>query len=153
MKKNNIRLLRTNSSHKDFIDLVQRLDAELAERDGDLHDFYHQFNSIDHLNHVIVAYNNDQAIGCGAFKPFTAVSVEIKRMYVPPQFRGEGIASTLLKSLEEWASELGNTSCVLETGKRQPEAIALYTHKGYHLTENYGQYQGIENSVCFKKQL
>ncbi len=51
----------------------------------------------------------------------------------------------------KWASELGYTSCVLETGKRQPEAIALYTKNGYKIIPNYEQYEGVENSVCFRK--
>ena len=42
---------------------------------------------------------------------------------------------------------------ILETGKKQPEAIALYTKKGYHITPNYGQYAGVENSVCFEKYI
>ena len=63
-----IRLVRTNSSHPDFIKLVEFLDAELAERDGDDHAFYHQFNQIDHLKHVILASEKGVFIGCGAIK-------------------------------------------------------------------------------------
>jgi len=53
--------------------------------------------------------------------------------------------------LESWASELNFKYCVLETGKRQPEAIALYKKNGYQIIPNYGQYHGIENSICFQK--
>jgi len=55
--------------------------------------------------------------------------------------------------LEHWAVELGYKKCVLETGKRQPDAIALYTKQGYESIPNYGQYMGMENSVCFEKEL
>jgi GNAT superfamily N-acetyltransferase len=55
--------------------------------------------------------------------------------------------------LEKWVKELSYSKCILETGKRQPEAIALYQKNGYHIIPNYGQYIGMENSVCFKKEL
>lgn len=97
------------------------------------------------------------AVGCGAIKAFSNdamhEAIEVKRMYVPPDQRGNGIASFVLSALEEWAKEMGYKRCVLETGKRQPEAIALYKKNGYTITPNYGQYIGIANSVCFEKVL
>jgi GNAT superfamily N-acetyltransferase len=77
--------------------------------------------------------------------------MEVKRMYVLPNNRGKGIATTLLWELEKWALELGYMKCVLETGKRQPEAISLYEKSGYQRIPNYGQYKGVENSICFEK--
>ena len=79
--------------------------------------------------------------------------MEVKRMYTLPDFRGKGIATIVLQELEKWAKELRMEKCMLETGKRQPEAIALYTKNGYRLIPNYGQYAGVENSVCFEKLL
>jgi len=146
-------LQRTNSKNPDFIKLVAELDADLGERDGDEHAFYHQFNSIDGLNHTIVLYRDEIPVGCGAIKAFDNNSMEVKRMYVPPSERGKGYATKVLKALEKWAAELGNSRCILETGKRQPEAIALYEKNGYQRIPNYGQYQGIENSVCFEKNV
>ncbi len=61
--------------------------------------------------------------------------------------------SDQLAELEKWAAELGYNKCVLETGKKQPEAIALYKRSGYKIIPNYGQYIGIENSVCFEKAI
>mgnify|MGYP000138513336 CR=1 FL=1 len=145
--------IKTNSSHSDFAVLVAELDADLAKRDGEEHAFYSQFNSIDILQHVVICYENDVAIGCGAIKEFSKTSVEVKRMYVPPKQRGKGIASQILRELENWASEMGYTKCVLETGKRQPEAIALYTKNGYTIIPNYDPYKEMENSVCFEKNL
>ena len=57
------------------------------------------------------------------------------------------------ETLEKWARELSCTRCILETGKRQPEAIGLYKRNGYRLIPNYGQYAAVENSVCFEKEL
>jgi putative acetyltransferase len=148
-----LQLTRTTSENPDFRVLVQLLDQDLAARDGAEHGFYAQYNTIAQLNHVVVAYLEDVPVGCGAFKPFDADSVEIKRMFVQPTHRGQGVAQAVLGELENWASELGYTSGVLETGKRQPEAIRLYEHSGYGHIPNYGQYVGVENSVCMQKAL
>ncbi|MCT2407238.1 GNAT family N-acetyltransferase [Chryseobacterium antibioticum] len=142
---------RTDSSNIDFQNLVKFLDADLAVRDGEDHEFYHQFNSIDMLKNCVVGYSDDLAVGCGAFKPFSEDTVEIKRMYTDPEKRGRGFASKILNELEIWAKEEGYSRCVLETGIKQPEAIALYEKCGYIRIPNYGQYIGIENSVCFGK--
>jgi len=146
-----VTLLRTNSDHNDFPELVRQLDADLAIRDGDDHAFYHQFNKIDKIKYVVLAFENELPVGCGAIKEFDSGSMEVKRMYTPPQHRGKGIAVKVLNELEKWAAELGYRKCILETGKKQPEAIALYTKCGYRLIPNYGQYAGVENSVCFEK--
>lgn len=148
-----INLIRTNSDNPDFIKLVVLLDRDLAIRDGDDHAFYTQFNKTTHIQHVVVAYEKEEAVGCGAFKNYETASVEIKRMFVQPQHRGKGIAGLILTELELWAKDLQNTSCVLETGKKQPEAIRLYQKSGYNIIPNYGQYAGIDNSVCMKKEI
>lgn len=148
-----VNCVRTNSENKDFQKLVAELDADLKTRDGEDHAFYAQFNKIDAIKHVIVAYENEIAIGCGAIKAFASDTMEVKRMYVSPTKRGLGIASTILNELEVWAKELHNKKCVLETGNKQPEAIALYLKSGYQIISNYGQYEGVENSMCFEKVL
>jgi len=146
-------LLRTNSDNPDFIHLVKFLDADLAVRDGADHAFYNQFNKIDTIKQVVVAYENEQPVGCGAIKEFTPNAMEVKRMYTLPEGRGKRIATQVLMELEKWAAELGYEKTVLETGKKQPEAIALYEKNGYGSIPNYGQYAGMENSVCFEKYL
>jgi len=146
-------LHRTNSQHPGFIHLVRELDAYLAEVDGDEHAFYDQFNSINNLNHVVIAFQGDDAIGCGAIKEYDLQTVEIKRMYTSPDSRGKGIASLVLRELEKWAAELKYAQCILETGKKQVEAIRLYQKCGYQPIKNYGQYANVENSVCFKKNI
>ena len=148
-----MKLIRTDSSNTDFQSLVALLDQDLRLRDGADHAFYAQFNQIDHIQHAVVAYLNDEAVGCGAFKPFAEDTVEIKRMYVRPALRGQGIALQVLTELETWASELNVSECVLETGQKQPEAIRLYQRSGYAIIPNYGQYVGVANSVCMKKTI
>lgn len=148
-----IRLIRTDSKNQDFISLVQKLDAFFAEIDGDQHSFYVPFNKISLIKFVVVAYGNEMPVGCGGLKEFEEGAMEIKRMYVPPEFRGRGIATEVLTELEHWAQELGFEKCVLETGKRQPDAISLYKKAGYKIIPNYGQYAKDHNSVCFEKLL
>ena len=148
-----VKIVRTSSENKDFIDLVKLLDADLAERDGDDHAFYHQFNKIGVIKHVVVLYENQKPLGCGAIKEFDSTAMEIKRMYTSPQSRGKGNATKILSELEKWTKELSYEKCVLETGKRQPEAIQLYTKSGYKMIPNYGQYEGVANSICFEKIL
>lgn len=149
-----MKLIRTDSNNPDFVELVKQLDADLAIRDGDDHAFYDQFNKLDAIKHTVVAYNEaNRAVGCGAIKQFETGTMEVKRMFVPLEERGKGIAGEILKELEIWAKELGNDKCILETGIKQPEAISLYKKSGYRFIDNYGQYAGVENSVCFAKLL
>jgi len=144
---------RTSSDDSDFQNLVSLLDQDLAIRDGDEHAFYAQFNKVQNIKHVIVCYKDDKPIGCGAFKQYEDASVEIKRMFVQPGYRGHGIGLNILRELELWALECGYASCVLETGKKQPEAISLYQKAGYAVIKNYGQYENVENSVCMMKNI
>ena len=149
----NLKIIRTGSENADFQKLVRLLDADLSIRDGAEHSFYAQFNKIDAIKNAVVAYEDQMAIGCGAFKKYDDETVEIKRMFVRPENRGRGAAQEILKDLEAWARESGFKFAILETGKKQPEAIRLYQKSGYEPMPNYGQYEGIENSVCMKKSL
>lgn len=146
-----LKLIRTNYTYPDFINLVKLLDEELRESDGDDHPFYAQYNKIENIQNVIVAYLDDIPVACGAIKKYTGEIAEIKRMFVKPWFRGKGISKSILKELESWAGELGYSECILETGRKQTTAITLYQSSGYDVIPNYGQYEGKELSVCMKK--
>jgi putative acetyltransferase len=146
-----ITLKRTNSDDKDFQELVKELDIDLKIRDGEDHSFFAQFNKIDSIKYVVLAYLNDRPVGCGAIKQYDNSTMEVKRMFVPPEFRGQGIASLVLKELEKWSKELNFKKCILETGQKQPEAIRLYHKNNYKVIPNFGQYEGVNNSVCFEK--
>lgn len=148
-----IKLLRTDSGNPDFVELVRQLDVYLAEADGHFHSFYHQFNGIDALKEVVIAYIDGIPAGCGALKQLSESEMEVKRMYTRPEFRNQRIASGVLSELEYWASELGFEACILETGTKQTEALQFYPAMGYEAIPNYGQYAGMENSRCFRKKL
>ena len=146
-----IRLVRTDSSNNDFVELVKLLNKELQIRDGSEHSFYSQYNKIDKIKNVVVAFYNNTAVGCGAIKEYENGIMEVKRMFVKDEYRSKGIATDVLIELEKWAKELGYSKCILETGRAQPEAIHLYKKNNYSVIPNYGQYAGVVNSVCMEK--
>jgi GNAT superfamily N-acetyltransferase len=148
-----IQLQRTNSNDKNFGILTNCLDQDLQKIYGTTQQQYDQYNIITNLTTVVVAYECNNAIGCGCFKPIEEFKVELKRMYIAPGQRGKGVGSRVLKELETWAAELGFKIMVLETGTLQPEAIQLYSKQGFNIIPNYGQY--IENSlsICMQKAL
>ncbi|MFT5618734.1 MAG: putative acetyltransferase [Arenicella sp.] len=148
-----IEYLRTTSKNVDFIALIKQLDAYLAITDGDEHDFYNQFNKLDKIKYVLIGYDNGKAVACGAIRKFDSETMEVKRMFVSPENRGKGIAKSVLAELESWTKELGLKKCVLETGTRQIEAVALYKSADYDIIPSYGQYLNVENSICFGKEL
>jgi len=148
-----ITIKRCNSDHPDFQDLIIALDQELDERNGDIQQQYYIFNKIDSINTAIIACIGNKPVGCGCFKVYCEDTVEIKRMFVMKEARGNKIASQILSNLELWAAELGFIFSILETGPNQTEAIALYQKSGYKFIPNYGQYIGNENSICMRKQI
>ncbi len=148
-----LNLIRATSDNEDFKHLIILLDQQLNERNGAIQSSYTRFNVIAAIDTVVIAKFDNHPVGCGCFKQFDKNAVEIKRMFVKPEHRGTGIATRILSELETWAAGLGFSRSVLETGKKQLEAINLYKKSGYAQIENYGPYVGMENSVCFAKKL
>jgi len=144
---------RTNSDNLDFQKLIIELDKDLAIKNGEINDYFAQFNTIDLIKNVVVAYEANKPIGCGAIKEYGNGVIEIKRMYVPAEMRGKGIAGKILIELQYWAKELGYSKCILETGDKMIEAIGLYKKNNFVVIPNYGQYSNIETSICFEKKL
>ncbi len=145
-------VIQTSSNNPDFKYLTALFDEYLIDIDGDEKDFFAQYNQI-YLENVIVCYENKTPVGCGAFKVIDSKTVEIKRMFVHPDFRGKGVANQILNELEIWARELEYSEAILETSIKLENAIALYNKSAYSKIENYGQYIGVESSVCMKKVL
>jgi len=146
-------IVRTGNTHDDFRMLTAALDEELRRRYGAGQDKYDRHNVIDPIDTAVVGYVDGKPAACGCFKVVAGDAVEMKRMFVAQDRRRRGLGRDVLRALEAWAAEQGFASAVLETGKGQPEAIALYRGMGYEITENYGPYVGLENSVCMKKAL
>lgn len=98
-----------------------------------------------------VARNDErEVVACGAVL-MKGLTGELKRMYTLPAQRGKGIARALLSFLEEAAISRGCTEFVLETGNRQPEAVALYHRCGYRVCGPFGNYTEDPNSIFMRK--
>ena len=145
--------LKTTADNPDFHILVTRLNAHFAVLNGEKDDFYAQFNQVDAIKHVILVYDDQTPIACGAIKAYSESFMEIKRMYVVPDQRGRSVASLVLTHLENWAKELGYAETILETLKNQTHVINMYARNGYQTIANYGQYEGVESSVCMCKKI
>jgi putative acetyltransferase len=102
---------------------------------------------------VFVARDSDEVVGMAAIVDRGDGSGELKRMFVPEAARGRGVASTVLRTLEDFARGRGVHTIQLETGPRQHAALALYEHSGFSPIPNFGKYVGDPNSVCFEKKL
>jgi putative acetyltransferase len=146
-------IVRSNAKDPAYIGLVDLLDIDLAIYDGADHAFYDQYNKSHDIKHVVLLYVQGTAVACGAFKTYSDSTVEVKRMFVLHNHRGQGFSKLILTELEAWAKSLDFEECILETGLKQVEAIGLYQRAGYSQIENYGPYQGVANSVCFSKKL
>lgn len=115
--------------------------------------------SADDVPVFLVARGEDGvAVACGGLRPLHdsiagAGAVEIKRMYVDPSARGSGVATAVLRALEDHARTLGSPRIVLETGTLQPDAIRFYEREGYEEIPPFGAYIGCDVSVCFSLSL
>ena len=107
----------------------------------------------DRRSAFVVARLDGRAIGCGAIRPFTVETAEVKRMYVAPEVRKLGIGARILSELESAAKKLGYQRLRLETGLKQPGAIALYEAAGFAKVKCYGEYANNPLSICFEKEI
>jgi len=103
--------------------------------------------------HFVVARERGRALGCGAFVLGEGGHAEMKRVFVDPAARGKGVARAIMEALEQEAARLGVTRMQLETGIRQPEAIALYRKFGYAERGPFGSYQPDPLSPFMEKRL
>lgn len=147
------RVVKTDSSDNEFLNLTALLDSELWERYGAEQQQYGKHNKTDDVREVILIYSGGYAVGCGAIKEFDGSTAEVKRIFVRKQYRRQGISKSILRKLEQLAEIRCYKACVLETGMKQQEAINLYKDSGYQIIDNYGPYIGMENSICMKKEL
>ena len=134
-------------------ELIRELDAEITARYPGS-----PINGIDAVNfendggYFVVAREAGHAVGCGAFRPADDRSAEIKRMFVKASARRRGIARKILRHLEEEIRRRGFQSIVLETGRDQPEALALYEAEGFFPIPAFLDYVGSPISRCYAKK-
>ena len=144
-----------NPAARECLRLIAQLTAELTQLYGD-DGGANSFNPLDALGRgaiFFVARIEGRAVGCGALRSLERGVGEVKRMFVVPELRGQGISRLILQHLETAAIATGYSRLRLETGIKQPEAIGLYESSGYYRTSLYGQYINDPRSVCFEKVL
>ena len=147
-----MKIIRTNYLNSAFQELVSQLNEDLAQRDGKDHPLA-QFNKISNLNYVVLVLLDNKPVGCGAVSNYNQTTMEVKRMYVTPSYRGQKIVECILSELENWTQELGFSKCILFMGVNQPEAMKLYTRNHFSVIENYGKLEDIPDSICLAKNL
>ena len=150
-----IRFEYTDGCNHDFIELCHGLDDFLNELVGGEENRaeYVQYNKLDDIHDVVVVYDNDMPVGSASFKKYDEECAEVKRVFIKKEYRGQGISNELMKMLEEKAREKGFKYFILESGEVLVSAMALYRKIGYEVIPNYGQYVGMEKSVCMRKRL
>jgi hypothetical protein len=151
MEKQTIK--RTTSNDKDFKWLIKQLDNELWNELHEDQATYDQYNKVPDLNTAVVVYINNEPAACGCFKKHNSNTVEIKRMFVVKVYRGKGLSKIVLTELENWAIESDYKCALLETSIHFTPATTLYKKAGYKIIPNYDQYEGLEESICMKKEL
>lgn len=148
-----LKILKTDSTNIDFINLIKLLDDDLNERYGELQKQYNEYNKVDTIKDVIIIYRDDEPVACGAFKEYAPNTIELKRIFVIKESRRQGLSKTIISELEQLGRSRGYKYSVLETGTKQHEAINLYKNSGYEVIQNYEPYAGNINSICMKKVL
>lgn len=133
--------------------LIDTLSAVLADITGSSGKRSFNIDDLQSARAVWVLARNAQgtAIGCGAIRPLTQETAELKRMYSAGSEAGVG--SAVLSFLEEAARTLGYREITLETRRVNHKAVAFYKKHGYTVTDNYGAYIGRDEAVCFIKGL
>ncbi|BBC95475.1 GNAT family N-acetyltransferase [Streptomyces griseofuscus] len=154
---------RVGFDHPDAIKLNDAVQAEYALRYGDDGDetFLTPQDFLPPRGVYLIAYDeSDRPVATGGWRSqerndegYSDGDAELKRMYVVEEVRGRGLARRMLAALEEDARAAGRLRMVLETGTKQPEAIALYTSSGYTRCPKFGYYRFHEESRCFAKDL
>jgi GNAT superfamily N-acetyltransferase len=148
-----VRIERAAWDAPDARELRVALEAELVARYGGDAEPGAKPSAGDVLVTLLARAEDGTALGCGALRALDDEAVELKRMWVAPAARGRGVARVLLEALEDEARRLGFTRARLETGDRQPEAIALYERAGYEPISCWGPYAGAPHSRCYARTL
>ena len=150
---NNIDLRYFDHVNRDFEELTAKLDAEFKLRNGQLQQLYSQYNRLNEIKDVVLAFDGTAAVACGSLKRYNSETYEIKRIFVEESYRKNGIATEIMKKLELIAIQKNAKYLILETGVQLTSATELYKSLGFEVIENYGQYVGMKESICFNKKI
>lgn len=160
--------------NEDFSFLCRELDSYLDQAIGgaEKREKYQGFNHLDTMDYVLIAYESNIPIGCGALREYSQEpgktvregeewsgeksikkSIELKRVYVRPKYRSRGVGTGILQRLMGYARKRGYQEILLETGEFLKESCRLYTRFGFERIANYGPYVNMEESLCMGRKL
>ena len=147
--------VRTDGKNEDFIENCRLLDIDLDRRVGKQieREKYEKFNQLNEIREAILVYDNGKLVGGGAIRRYDDETVELKRVFVHNEYQGQGIGSTLVSLLIEWAAELGYRRMILETGELLAESCAVYRKLGFAVIPNYGPYADMPESLCMAREI
>ena len=111
------------------------------------------YNLSESISDVLIAYADGKAAGCAGLKKYSDQDVEIKRVWVEPEWRGKHIATQLMDRIEDKARQMGFKRAILQTRPVMPDAVGLYENRGYVLIENYPPYDKLEGAICMALDL
>ena len=145
----------TDGEDADFTLLCEKLEDDLDELvSTDIQrNQYDQYNKRDSIHDVIVVYEDNEPVACGAFMFYDEERAELKRMYVTPALRGNGIGAEIIRRLEAKAKMKGFKRCILETGAPLEASCNLYKRMRYKIIPNYGQYAEMEEPICMERKI
>lgn len=106
------------------------------------------YNLSESIPYVLLAYADGKAVGCAGLKRYSDQDVEIKRVWVDPEWRGKHIATGLMDLIEDKARQMGYKRAILQTRPIMPDAVCLYESRGYVLIDNYPPYDKLEGAIC-----
>lgn len=110
-------------------------------------------NVSESIQDVLIAYMDDIPIACSGLKKYSDQDVEIKRVWVEPEYRGHHIATDMMKKIEAKAKQQGFQRAILQTREIMTDAVKLYINLGYYQIDNYPPYNELEGAICFAKEL
>lgn len=150
-----IEYVRCNGKNEDFVENCRLLDMDLERRVGKViqREKYTQYNLVDKINEAMVVYLDGKPVGGGAIRAYEGDIVELKRIFVRDEARGQGIGTQLVTELMNWAKELGYKKMILETGVMLKESCHVYRKLGFEMIANYGPYVNMKESLCMAKEL
>nr|MBP7471433.1 GNAT family N-acetyltransferase [Prevotella sp.] len=145
----------TNGNDDRFVELCHQLDLYLTEIIGSnkQETQYAQYNTLADIHNVVLIIEDNQVIGCGAIKQYDTHTMEMKRVFVKGEHRHHGYGHVIIESLEKLAKDKDFDKLILETGVPLIHAQKMYASCGFKPMDNYGQYEGVDSSVCMYKNI
>ncbi|MCM1387366.1 MAG: GNAT family N-acetyltransferase [Bacillus sp. (in: Bacteria)] len=151
----NIIVRQVSHENQDFIMLCGELDEFLNRAIGgeEKREKYKKFNHTDTMDYVVIAYDGEKPIGCGALRGYSETEVEVKRVFVRESYRGQNIGGMILEALISRAKELSFERMILETGVFLGASVRLYQRCGFEKIPNYGAYRDMPESLCMGRDI